>query len=622
MIITTRLDDRLRGNHDVLRSDSSRNEEMLRTQHERIRALYLIAAQNTAGEMQIKTTLELGCKLLGMELGTIHEIDRAEPAHVVDRMAQETDRTPFEIPARLCRLTITGSDALALDTPADIPGEPEENETRIGSFIGAPIDVAGQRYGSLNFASVEPRKEPLEAADCDLVQLMTVFIGGAIERTRVRSHLRSLAYFDSLTGLPNRLLLQERLAEALAVSENQTRHACAVLFLDLDRFKDSNDTLGHTGADRLLQMVADRLTACVRGGDTVARLGGDEFVVLLAQPSGTDHVVSVAQRLLRAFDVPFHIGDVEQYITTSVGIAMAPNDGNDAETLIKHADIAMYKAKERGRNTYALFTPEFNAAINARLNHEKNLRKAIEREEFIVHYQPIVDLRTQRAHGVEALVRWNHPVLGILGPDTFIPNAEGCGLIMQLGEQILRQACRQAQVWREAGCEDLHLAINLSARQFHGLALTSQVRSILAETGFPPELLELEITESAAMTDTAHSIDIMRELRRLGSHIALDDFGTGYSSLSYLRRFPVDSVKIDRSFVRNITRDSEDKTIVRAVIGMAHNLGLVVIAEGVETEEQVEFLRREGADRAQGFLFSVPRPPEEIGGFLDAGAIW
>jgi diguanylate cyclase (GGDEF)-like protein len=611
------------GRHEILRSDISRNEEMLRTQHERIRALYLIAAQNAGSEAQIKATLELGCKLLGMELGTILEMDRPGFAYTVDRRLDELEVPPAEIPERICRLTIATNGALTLDTLQGIPyfGEPQQGEPRIGSFIGAPIDVAGQRYGSLNFASIEPRKEPLEAADRDLVQLMTVLIGGAVERTRVRSHLRSLAYFDSLTGLPNRLLLRERLIEALA-DENATRHACAVLFLDLDRFKDSNDTLGHVAADRLLQMVSERLTACVRGGDTVARIGGDEFVVLLVHPNGVDHVVSVAQRLLRAFDAPFNIGGIEQYMTTSVGIAVAPNDGTDAETLIKHADIAMYKAKERGRNTFALFTPELNAAVNARLNQEKSLRKAIEREEFIVHYQPIVDLRTQRAHGVEALVRWNHPVLGILGPESFIPGAEAGGLIIQLGEQILRQACGQAQAWRDAGCENLHLAVNLSARQFHGLSLSTQVRAALAESRFPAELLELEITESAAMTDTAHSIDIMRELRRLGSRIALDDFGTGYSSLSYLRRFPVDAVKIDRSFVRNIMRDGEDKTIVRAVIGMAHNLGLAVIAEGVETDEQVEFLRREGADRAQGYIFSPPRPAEEIGAYLDAGAIW
>jgi diguanylate cyclase (GGDEF)-like protein len=622
--MTLHLGDRARATqHEVLRSDFYRSEEMLRTQHERIRALYLIAAQNAGGEAQIKATLELGCKLLGMELGAIHETDQEGLTYVVDRRSDETDAPPAQIPPRICRLAMATNGALALDSLAGIPyfGEPQEGETRIGSFIGAPIDVAGQRYGSLNFASIEPRREPLEAADRDLVQLMTVLIGGAVERTRVRSHLRSLAYYDSLTGLPNRLLLQDRLAEALA-DESAAKHSCAVLFLDLDRFKDSNDTLGHVAADRLLQMTAERLIGCVRGGDTVARVGGDEFVVLLVKPIGAEHVVSVAQRLLRAFDAPFNVGGIEQYMTTSVGIAVAPSDGNDAETLIKHADIAMYKAKERGRNTYALFTPELNAAINARLNQEKSLRKAIECEEFVVHYQPIVDLRTRRAHGVEALVRWNHPMLGLMGPETFIPGAESSGLIVQLGELVLRQACKQAQAWREAGCEHLRLAVNLSARQFHGSSLTSQVRAALAESKFPAELLELEITESAAMTDTAHSIDIMRELRRMGSRIALDDFGTGYSSLSYLRRFPVDAVKIDRSFVRNITRDGDDKTIARAVIGMAHSLGLIVIAEGVETQEQMEFLRREGADYAQGFLFSEPRAAEDIGAFLDAGATW
>lgn len=622
--MTTHLGDRTRTvRQEILRSDYYRSEEMLRTPHERIRALYLIAAQNAGGEAQITATLELGCKLLGMELAAIHETGQEDVTYVVDRRSEETDLSAAHIPVRICRLALATNGALSLDSLEGIPyfGEPLEGETRIGSFIGAPIDVAGQRYGSLSFASIEPRKEPLEAADRDLVQLMTVLIGGAVERTRVRLHLRSLAYYDSLTGLPNRLLLQDRLAEALG-DESEARHSCAVLFLDLDRFKDCNDTLGHVIADRLLQMVSERLIGCVRAGDTVARVGGDEFVVLLVKPISTELVVSVAQRLLRAFDEPFTIGGTAQYMTTSVGIAVAPSDGNDAETLIKHADIAMYKAKERGRNTFALFTPELNVAINARLNHEKSMRKAIEREEFIVHFQPIIDLRTRRLHGVEALARWNHPVLGLLEPETFIPDAEANGLIVRIGELILRQACAQAQAWREAGCDQLHLAVNLSARQFHGSSLTSQVRCALAESKFAAELLELEITESAAMSDTAASIDVMLELRRLGARVALDDFGTGFSSLSYLRRFPVDMVKIDRSFVRGITRDGDDKTIARAVIGMAHSLGLIVIAEGVETPEQLEFLRGEGAEFGQGFLFSEPRAAEDFGAFLDAQATW
>ena len=622
--MTTHVGDRTRSiRQEVLRSDFYRTEEMLRTPHERIRALYLIAAQNAGGETQITATLELGCKLLGMELAAIHETGQEEVTYAVDRRSEETDSAAAHIPVRICRLALATNGALALDSLAGIPyfGEPQEGETPIGSFIGAPIDVAGQRYGSLCFASIEPRKEPLEAADRDLVQLMTVLIGGAVERTRVRLHLRSLAYYDSLTGLPNRLLLQDRLAEALG-DESEARHSCAVLFLDLDRFKDSNDTLGHVVADRLLQMVSERLIGCVRGGDTVARVGGDEFVVLLVKPVSIEHVVSVAQRLLRAFDEAFNVGGIAQYMTTSVGIALAPSDGDDAETLIKHADIAMYKAKERGRNTFALFTPELNVAINARLNQEKSMRKAIEREEFIVHFQPIINLRTRRLHGVEALARWNHPVLGLLEPETFIPDAEANGLIVRIGELILRQACAQAQAWRQAGCAQLHLAVNLSARQFHGSSLTSQVRCALAESKFAAELLELEITESAAMSDTAQSIDVMLELRRMGAHIVLEDFGTGYSSLSYLRRFPVDAVKIDRSFVRGITRDGDDKTIARAVIGMAHSLGLTVIAEGVETQEQMEFLRDEGADFGQGFLFSEPRAAEDFGASLDAQATW
>jgi diguanylate cyclase (GGDEF)-like protein len=605
--------DRERLHRDILRS-----EEKLRAQHERIRALYLAAAQNSANETQIVSTLELGCKLLGLELGSIYDsADGDTLVHSVDTRPREADEPGAEIPPRICRLAIATNGALALDSLAGIPffGEPQPGETPIGAFVGAPIDVAGQRYGSLNFASVTPRAEPLEATDRDLVQLMTVLVGGAIERRRVRSHLRSLAYYDSLTGLPNRVLLLERLADAL-VSEHAVEHPCAVLFLDLDRFKDSNDSLGHALGDRLLQLVGERILSCVRSADTVARMGGDEFVVLLHEPNDVDEVVAVTERLLRAIDSSFNVGGFEQYVTTSIGVAISPSDGKDAETLIKHADIAMYKAKERGRNTYALFTPELNATVSARLSQEKGLRKALERNEFIVYYQPIINLRARRIYGLEALVRWNHPTLGLLGPDTFIPAAETSGLIVTLGEFVLRDACAQVQQWHDAGFGDLRLAVNLSARQFHGTTLAAQVQSALEDTHFPPTLLELEITESAAMADAGHSIDIMRDLRRLGTHIALDDFGTGYSSLSYLRRFPVEAVKIDRSFVGNITRDTDDKTIVRAVIGMAHSLGLAVVAEGVETSEQVEFLRREGADRAQGYLFCAGRPPADIDRFL------
>ncbi|HEY0797989.1 MAG TPA: EAL domain-containing protein, partial [Candidatus Baltobacteraceae bacterium] len=603
---------------EQLHRDIVRSEEKLRAQHERIRALYLAAAQNSANETQIGSTLELGCKLLGLELGAIYDsADGDALAHVVDLRPREADEPAAEIPARICRLAIATNGALALDSLDGIPffGEPQPGESHIGAFVGAPIDVAGQRYGSLNFASVMPREEALEATDRDLVQLMTVLIGGAIERRRVRSHLRSLAYYDSLTGLPNRVLLLERLSEALN-SDHAAEHPCAVLFLDLDRFKDSNDSLGHALGDRLLQLVGERILSCVRSADTVARMGGDEFVVLLHEPRDVAEVVAVTERLLHAVDGSFNVSGFEQYVTTSIGVAISPSDGQDAETLIKHADIAMYKAKERGRNTYALFTPELNAMVSARLSQEKGLRKALERNEFIVHYQPIINLRARRIYGLEALVRWNHPTLGLLGPDTFIPAAETSGLIVTLGEFVLRDSCAQVQRWHDEGFGDLRLAVNLSARQFHGTTLAATVQAALEDTNYPPGLLELEITESAAMADAGHSIDIMRDLRKLGTHIALDDFGTGYSSLSYLRRFPVEAVKIDRSFVGNITRDTDDKTIVRAVIGMAHSLGLAVVAEGVETSEQVEFLRREGCDRAQGYLFCAGRPASDIDRFL------
>jgi diguanylate cyclase (GGDEF)-like protein len=380
--------------------------------------------------------------------------------------------------------------------------------------------------------------------------MMGVLIGTAIERGRSRARLKHLAYNDQLTALPNRAWFTERLTDELALAAGSGTRV-AVLFLDLDRFKDINDTLGHALGDRLLRIIGDRLTAAVGAHGLVARMGGDEFVVLIANAPTTQRLGVLAERIVKAIDQPLVIDGFEQFVTTSIGIAVYPVDGNDADTLIKHADVAMYRAKERGRNTSQFFTPALGASLRTRISQEKSLRKALEREEFVVHYQPQFDLARGQLVSVEALVRWQHPRLGLVSPDRFIASAEVSGLIVPLGDWILETACAQVREWQQT-IPALRLAVNLSARQFHQTALAAKVRDVLARTGLRGEDLEVEITESVAMSDAALSVQILEELRRAGVRLAVDDFGTGYSSLGYLRRFALDALKIDQSFVRDI----------------------------------------------------------------------
>ncbi|GAC1536589.1 MAG: hypothetical protein NVS2B17_08270 [Candidatus Velthaea sp.] len=604
------LEGRITGVHLVARdvSDEKRAEREIAAQAERIRELYLVsAAANATAERQIQATIEAGCRLLDMAAGGLYESEAA-------RMISSIGAGP---PPRLARLATATDGALALDDVRGIPyleiGAPAESA--IASFIGTPIDVAGQRYGSLSFADPQPRTEPYRAIDRDLVQLMGALIGSAIERSRARTHLRHLAYHDQLTSLPNRASFVERLKDELDTAAEQDTNI-GVLFLDLDRFKDINDTLGHALGDRLLRIVGDRLTSAIREDGIVARMGGDEFIIMVGGNPDADALAAIAGRVVHCIDEPVELDGYEQYVTASVGISMYPADGDDADTLIKHADIAMYRAKERGRNTYQFFTPALNATLRTRISQEKNLRKALEHNEFVVYYQPQIEVKTGRIVGVEALVRWQHPRLGLVPPDQFIPSAELSGLIVALGDWVLDSACRQVREWQCKGHPELHLAVNLSARQFHQTQLAAKVRATLARTGMPPATLELEITESVAMNDAALSVQIMQDLRSAGIRLSVDDFGTGYSSLGYLRRFPLHSIKIDQSFVRDIMSQPDDATIVRTVIAMAHSLGLEVCAEGVETREQLDFLRRERCDRVQGFFISRPMPAADLAPLL------
>ena len=427
--------------------------------------------------------------------------------------------------------------------------------------------------------------------------------------------MEHLAYHDALTGLPNRPLFMDRLILSVAQA-SRSNQKLAVFFLDLDRFKDINDSLGHSMGDGLLKSVAERIRRCVREGDTVARFGGDEFTLLIPRIDHVDDAAKIAQKILETLKIPFSISDHELFVTTSVGISIYPNDGGDPETLVRNADSAMYRAKDQGRDNYQLYAPAMNARALERLALENMLRKAISHRELVLFYQPVADMTTKTIVGVEALIRWQHPELGLLSPAHFISVAETSGLIIPIGDWVLRTACKQTKTWQKRIDSELTVAVNLSARQFQQPNLTEIIAEVLEETGLDAKSLELEITESNAMQNAENTIYTLRELKALGVRIAMDDFGTGYSSLNYLKRFPIDTLKLDQSFVREITTDPTDAAIATAVIAMAHSLDLKVIGEGVETEEQFSFLHNQKCDYIQGYLFSPPLSVENLEAYL------
>jgi diguanylate cyclase (GGDEF)-like protein len=425
-----------------------------------------------------------------------------------------------------------------------------------------------------------------------------------------------LAQHDFLTDLPNRVLLTERLSQAIGLAKRH-RKQVALLFLDLDHFKHINDSLGHTVGDLLLQSVADRLTNCVRGSDTVCRQGGDEFVILLSEISQPQDTAQITEKLLAAFALPHLISGQELHISLSIGISVYPDDGTDVDTVMQNADTAMYHAKASGRNNYQFFTPEMNARAVRRQVVESGLRRALKLGEFLLHFQPQVDIASGVMTGAEALIRWQDPVLGLTYPGQFVAIAEECGLIVPIGQWVLREACRQTQAWLVAGLAAVPVAVNISAAEFRKSGFLEGVGQVLNDTGLPSRYLELELTESILMHDAESSAKLLSALKALGVRIAIDDFGTGYSSLTYLKRFPIDTLKIDQSFVRDLTTDSDDAIIVSAVIGIGRNLKQRVIAEGVETAEQLEFLQDQKCDGGQGFLFRRPLSAEEFASVLE-----
>ncbi len=430
-----------------------------------------------------------------------------------------------------------------------------------------------------------------------------------LTESRAERHVNHLAYHDALTDLPNRRLFADQLEQRTELARRKGQ-PLALLFLDLDRFKLINDSLGHNMGDLLIQSVAQRLMDAVRKSDIVGRLGGDEFTVIVESVTSAQESAVIAQKLIDALAEPFMLDTHEIFVTVSVGIALYPFDGDQSGTLIKNADAAMYRAKEHGRNNYQFYTAEMGARAMERLALETNLRRALDRDEFLLHYQPQVRLDSGEMFGLEALVRWNHPDRGLVAPSEFIPLAEETGLIVPIGAWVLRSACRQARAWRDAGGAGLRVAVNLSGRQLRQQNLVEVVRKVLDETGLSPEGLELELTESSIMHKDELTRSTLWALHEMGIRLSIDDFGTGYSNLGYLKRFPIDSLKIDRSFVRDITTDPDDAAIATAIISMAHNLKLEVVAEGVETNEQRTLLRERGCDAIQGFLVGGPAPAE------------
>lgn len=438
------------------------------------------------------------------------------------------------------------------------------------------------------------------------------------ERKRHEDQLLYQASHDTLTGLPNRSLVLDRLQQAMLHAQ-RGRRLLAVAYLDLDHFKDINDTLGHGAGDELLRQTATRINAVLRPGDTVGRQSGDEFILLLPDIARVEDVTVVAEKILDMLARPFPLGGRDVYVTCSLGLTVFPSDGEDAETLLRNADIAMYRAKEEGRNAIRFYVPEMDARMRARVEMEHDLRLAIKRGELVLYYQPRVSLTTGAVLGFEALVRWNHPDRGLIGPDRFIGVAEDTGLIVPLGDWVLEEACRCARKWRDMGHSGVRMSVNLSARQFRDPGLVGRIEKVIAEMRLAPALLELEITESTVMHDSEAAIGILRALKKLGVLLSVDDFGTGYSSLSYLKLFPIDVLKVDRSFVRSVTTDPDDAAIVRAIVTLAHSLGLVVVAEGAEEAAQAAFLCYVKCDEMQGYYFSRPLPEGDAELLLRSG---
>ena len=478
-------------------------------------------------------------------------------------------------------------------------------ETRIPHVIGNTVELTGLRKNGEEFQL----EMSVGTWETEKGVFFSSILRDITERKASEDKINDLVYLDPLTGLPNRRLFNDRL-DSLLRQADERGFNFSLFYMDLDNFKMINDRFGHSMGDHFLQSVASRLEAQISPRDTLSRLGGDEFILLLPNTE-YGKAADLAQNLIAALNVPFRFENEEIFTSLSIGISLFPSDGNDSETLVKNADIAMYQAKEEGKNGFQFFTPNMNETIDRKSKLATGLRKGLEHGEFTIHYQPQINLQNEQIIGVEALLRWNHPEWGSISPAEFIPIAEETGSITKIGEFVLEEACRQNKFWQDLGIAPFRVAVNISARQFAQKDLTEIVSTILQKTGLDPQYLELELTETIIQNaDTA--ITTMEELAALGVHLSIDDFGTGYSSLSYLKLFPINSLKIDQHFTRNIKSDSKDAALVKTIIRMAHDLELNVIAEGVETLEQLDFLKTEQCNQAQGYYFNRPLPAQDI----------
>ena len=488
---------------------------------------------------------------------------------------------------------------------ARLSGRPFDLEHVAGRSVWLVDDVTARREAA---EAVRRARDELEVRvlerTAELAGANALLQAEIVERRQAEARVHHMAYHDSLTGLPNRALLTDRLDRAMLAAERSGR-SLAVMFIDLDRFKTINDSLGHQTGDYLLKEVASRLCRAVRVSDTVGRLGGDEFVVLVPGIRSPDECVHVAEKIIEALDTSFPLDGRMLHITPSIGISMYPDDGRDVATLMRHADAAMYHAKANGRNNYQFFTQRMNLAAAQHFELESNLRAALARGEFELYYQPIIEIATRRLHGMEVLLRWRHGKELVL-PDRFIPIIEENGLIVQVGEWVMRRACEQSVAWTRQGMAAVPLAVNLSPRQFMNRGLIASIRQVIDETGIDPALLEFEITETALMQHGQQTLEILEQINAMGIRLSIDDFGTGYSSLAYLKRFPVKKIKIDRAFIKDLESSAEDQAIVGAIIALSDSLQLAVVAEGVENEAQFEQLKAKGCQYAQGYLFAQP----------------
>ena len=551
--------------------------------------------------------------------------DNPGDARLIQAMIEEEDGTPFRLHCadRLSRglelLSADGETALVL-LDLSLP-DSFGLETFAKVYAHAPtvpiIVLTGNDDAKVALSAVKGGAQDYLVKGRLDRELLLRAMHYSIERKRYQVQLEHQANYDSLTGLPNRTLLHDRLKQA--VYAQRTPRNIAVVFMDLDHFKFVNDSLGHSVGDKLLKAMGERLRAALREGDTVGRVGGDEFVLILADQNNEEVIFRAMQRIAAKVAEPLVIDGQELYVTCSAGISLYPQDGPDVDTLLKNADTAMYRAKEHGRSNFQFYTSEMNERVNERLALENALRRALDRQEFLLHYQQKVDLGSRAIVGAEALVRWMHPEWGLVRPARFISLAEETGLIVPLGEWVLRESCRQARAWLDEGLEPGVVSVNLSARQFRQQDLVRMVSRILEETRLDPARLEMELTESMVMHNVESAIATLQGLKSLGVRLSVDDFGTGYSSLAYLKDLPIDALKIDRSFVRDIGGgvEAHEGVLAQAIISLGHNLHLKVIAEGVETDAQVRFLKRHGCDEVQGFLYGEPVPPADYARLLE-----